>query len=534
MANADPSVVRADQGIPAPHAPVLVRDLLAARRRSDAIALRTADGSISYRQMHEAATRCASALIHAGVRYQDRVAIYLPKGMAECWCVFGIGMADAVFVPIHPSLKAAQVGHILRDSGARALITDRDSLAHLQDELSSLADSPAVLLVETLSDVSPRSTVERPADPPATLGEDLAAILYTSGSTGTPKGVMLTHANLLAGTRIVTAYLGITQADRILGVLPLSFDYGLNQLLTVVAQGAELVPFGFRFGNELVRALHRFEITGLAGVPTVWSILTSAATSLRETPLSTLRYITNSGGAVPRTVVRKLRQLLPDTRIYLMYGLTEAFRSTFLDPDEVDRRPDSIGKAIPECEVFVLRADGTRAAPGEVGLLVHRGPTVSRGYWQRPEDTARVIRPNPLRPPDSGADMVCYSGDLVRMDAQGFLYFVGRDDGMIKSAGYRISPTEVEDALMATGAFAQVVVIGRPDPIIGQSVHAIAVRQSGEQRPAAELTDAVLRHCAGVLPSYMMPRGIELLERLPLSANGKVDYKALRAERAGP
>ncbi len=321
-------------------------------------------------------------------------------------------------------------------------------------------------------------------------------------------------------------YLGIGPDERILSILPFSFDYGLNQLLTAVEQRATLVLCEFRIGDELVRALSRHRITGLAGVPTIWALLTRAAPTLARTPLPHLRYITNSGGAVPTATVRRLRQLLPSTRIFLMYGLTEAFRSTFLPPEEVDRRPSSIGKAIPECEVFPVTADGRRARPGEPGILVHRGPTVSLGYWNRPEDTARVLRPNPLLPATRGGDIVCWSGDLVVEDEEGFLTFVARDDSMIKSSGYRISPSEVEEVLMAAGSLREVAVIGLPDEWIGQKVHAVAVPDG-----VPVDTAAILRDAASKLPAYMVPKTIELVSALPTSPNGKVDYKRLVAER---
>jgi acyl-CoA synthetase (AMP-forming)/AMP-acid ligase II len=282
----------------------------------------------------------------------------------------------------------------------------------------------------------------------------------------------------------------------------------------------------FRFGDEIVRAIRDHECTGLAGVPTVWSILTRAAPLLPKTKLPSLRYITNSGGAVPSATTARLRELLPDTRIFLMYGLTEAFRSTYLPPDHVDRRPTSIGKAIPECEVFVLSPDGRRANPGEPGILVHRGPTVSLGYWKRPDDTAKVLRPNPLTAAGCGADIVCYSGDLVVQDEEGFFYFVGRDDAMIKSSGYRISPSEVEEVLMATGRFRQIAVIGLPDPVIGQRVHAVAVAREQPIDVRGALTAA-----ADKLAAFMLPREIELVADLPVTPNGKVDYKTLVAER---
>ena len=297
--------------------------------------------------------------------------------------------------------------------------------------------------------------------------------------------------------------------------------------MTAVANGAALVLLTFRFGNEIVRALEEERITGLAGVPTVWAVLTKAAPSLKKTSLPHLRYITNSGGAVPTETVTQLRKLLVDTDVVLMYGLTEAFRSTYLPPEELDRRPTSMGKAIPETEVFVLSADGKPCAPGETGILVHRGPTVSLGYWNRPEETERVLRPNPLVGPHEGADLVCWSGDLARRDEEGFLYFVGRGDAMIKCSGYRISPSEVEEILMQAGDLSQAAVIGLPDENTGQRVHGVVVAAGGRQPEQATL----LELCARELPAYMVPRSLEFVDELPRSPNGKVDYKRLQRER---
>jgi acyl-CoA ligase (AMP-forming) (exosortase A-associated) len=474
----------------------------------------------SYGDLARLVEALAGRLAAAGLERGDRVAFYLPKSFEECAAIFAISRANAVFVPVNPSLKPAQVRHILMDCGARVLLTSQPMLSKLEGALDDL-DHLQVLLFDADGEG------KAPAAPPATaIGEDLAAILYTSGSTGSPKGVMLSHRNLLAGARIVRTYLGIGPDERILSVLPFSFDYGLNQLLTAVEQRATLVLCEFRLGDDLVRALSRYRITGLAGVPTIWALLTRAAPTLARTPLPHLRYITNSGGAVPTATVRRLRQLLPDTRIFLMYGLTEAFRSTFLPPEEVDRRPASIGKAIPECEVFPVTPDGRRARPGEPGILVHRGPTVSLGYWNRPEDTARVLRPNPLLPASRGGDIVCWSGDLVVQDEEGYLTFVARDDSMIKSSGYRISPSEVEEVLMAAGGLREVAVIGLPDEWIGQKVHAVAVMDS---RPVD--TAAILREAASRLPFYMVPKSMELVGALPTTPNGKVDYKRLVAER---
>ncbi|AVO43727.1 AMP-binding protein [Phreatobacter cathodiphilus] len=501
--------------------PYLLHHLLdqAAATGADRIAVVDGGRQATYAELHAASRRCARLCRDRGLARGDRVAVVLPKSLEECWAIFGIAMAGGVVVPVNALLKPAQVRHIVADCGARIVLTLSDTVAALAEAFTGL-------------DVDIVAVDDLPADVPGELppaggiGEDLAAILYTSGSTGRPKGVMLSHRNLLAGTRIVRTYLGITEDERILSVLPFSFDYGLNQLLTAVEQRARIVLLTFQFGADIVKAIATHGITGLAGVPTIWAILTRATPMLAKTPLPTLRYITNSGGAVPSETVARLREKLPGTKIFLMYGLTEAFRSTFLPPEEVDRRPTSIGKAIPECEMLVVTADGRRAAPGEPGILVHRGPTVSLGYWNRPDATAEVLRPHPFRPATEGGETVCFSGDLVTEDEDGFLYFVARNDAMIKSSGHRISPTEVEECLMAMGHFQQVAVIGLPDPFAGQKVHAVAVALGPVDGAA------VLQAAATELPPYMVPRELELVERLPVTPNGKVDYVGLVRERS--
>ncbi|WP_398470537.1 AMP-binding protein [Tardiphaga sp.] len=476
----------------------------------------------SYGELLRHAQGCADALLAHGLLPGERVAIALPKSIEECWSIFGVSIASGVFVPVNALLKPAQVRHIVSDCTASIVITNRASLDATREALQDVAVK-AILCVE---DIAPRTVAVTASKREPALGEDLAAILYTSGSTGRPKGVMLSHRNLLAGSRIVIEYLGITERERILSILPFSFDYGLNQFLTVVQQRAVIVLFSFRLGDEIVRAIQQHAITGLAGVPTIWAILTKAAPSLTRTQLPTLRYITNSGGAVPSETTKRLRELIPDTSIFLMYGLTEAFRSTFLPPDQVDIRPTSIGRAIPECEIFAVTSDGQRAKPGEPGILVHRGPTVSLGYWNRPEDTAKVLRPNPFVPAVLGGDTVCYSGDLVVEDEEGYFSFVGRADAMIKSSGYRISPSEVEEVLMATGSLKQVAVIGLPDPLAGQKVHAVAVARDSASDPVM-----ILQAVSQQLPAFMVPRAIEFVDALPTTPNGKIDYPLLAQQR---
>lgn len=509
--------------------PCLVHHLLRERPHDGGSRTAIVDGArtASYAELRAKSSALANALRSHGLVRGDRVAIFLPKCIEECWAIFGASEAGGVFVPVNPLLRPEQVRHIVEDCGARFIVTNRAFGEAIAEEISGLPGVAHVFDVDEPDEDAPSSrTSNGGAACAESLGEDLAAILYTSGSTGRPKGVMLSHRNILAGTRIVRTYLGITGDDRILSILPFSFDYGLNQLMTAIEQRATLVLLTFRFGDEIVRAIREHAITGLAGVPTIWAILTRAAPSLAKSPPQSLRYITNSGGAVPSATVKRLRELLPDTSIFLMYGLTEAFRSTYLPPEEIDRRPTSIGKAIPECEIFLVTPDGRPARPGEPGILVHRGPTVSLGYWNRPEDTARVLRPHPFVPKDQGGDIVCWSGDLATQDEDGFFYFVGRNDAMIKSAGYRISPSEVEEVLMATGAFRQIAVIGLPCDIAGQRVHAVGVARES----TIDVTGA-LGAAAQKLAPYMVPRQIELVEALPTTPNGKVDYKSLVAQR---
>lgn len=499
--------------------PILLHHLLSPHTESGRRALVHGEREVDYRTFHGAVECFATALLQAGLERGDRVAIFLPRGIEECVAIFAVSRAGGVFVPINALLRGPQISHIVADCSARFVITSRDLAPMLAECLRGIAEA-RILTVGEMAE-----TVPVPIDEKG-IGEDLAAILYTSGSTGRPKGVMVSHGNLLAGARIVRTYLAITPGERILSILPFSFDYGLNQLLTAVEQGALTVILTFRFGDEIVRALRDHEITALAGVPTIWAILTKAAPLLHKAALPHLRYITNSGGAVPSQTVADLRRMLPQTNVFLMYGLTEAFRSTYLPPEELDRRPTSIGKAIPECEIFIVTQDGRRAKPGEPGILVHRGPTVSRGYWKRPEDTAKVLRQNPFRSLDEGGDIVCYSGDLAVEDGDGFFSFIGRDDAMIKSSGYRISPSEIEEAIMTTGRFRQVAVIGLPDDFAGQRLHAVAVPLEADVETAP-----VLQAVARMLAPYMVPRDLEFVEALPVTPNGKVDYRQLVRER---
>lgn len=490
---------------------------------------------LTYGEVARRVTALAQGLRRTGLKRGDRIGIYLEPSVPQVLSIFSVSQAGGTFVPINAMLFPEQVAHIARDCGMKGLITSRAKVATLAEILPQIPSVKFVVVTPegNLPAVSvPLHQFELLCEceslggsPDQAISKDLAAILYTSGSTGQPKGVMLSHANIVAGSRIVSTYLGITPDERILAVLPFSFDAGLNQLMTAFQQGATLILINFVFAREIVQELRKERVTGLAGVPTLWSLLAQPNSTLQKQPLPHLRYITNTGGAMPQAVLGRLRQALPATKIFLMYGLTEAFRSTYLPPEELDRRPTSMGRAIPDTEILVLNERGQLCKPGEVGELVHRGPTVSMGYWGRPEETEKFLRPNPLLPPEmSDAEKVCYSGDLVKTDDDGFLYYVGRRDAMIKSSGFRISPTEVEEVLFQTGSVRQAAVIGVPDEVLGQTIKAFVVPRDG----AVVDPKALLAFCAEKMPRYMVPKEVEVLRELPKTSSGKVDYPALR------
>src|SRR5271167_457201 len=492
---------------------------------------------LTYREVADRCASVASGLRSAGLKRGDRVGIYLDPSVEQVLSIFSISQAGGVYVPINTVLVPDQVAHIARDCGMKALITTPDKLETLLPVLRDVSSLQFFIVTGESSGPSGLQADSKPIHrfremlqlPVAggwsdwSVSKDLAAILYTSGSTGKPKGVMLSHANVMAGSTIVSTYLEISDRERILAVLPFSFDAGMNQVMTAFQQGATIVLIKFVFAKEIIDALIAERITALAGVPTVWSLLANGGILKHRFP--DLRYITNTGGAMPQAVLKVLREALPATKIFLMYGLTEAFRSTYLPPEELDRRPTSMGKAIPDTEILVLNERGQLCGPGEVGELVHRGPTVSLGYWGNPEATNRVLKPNPLLPPELGnCEKVCYSGDLVKMDDDGFLYYVGRRDTMIKSSGYRISPTEVEEVLFQSGKIRQAAVIGIPDEVLGQTIKAFVVAKDGAPLDCGAVQD----FCVEKMPRHMVPKQFEVMKELPKTSSGKVDYPALR------
>jgi acyl-CoA ligase (AMP-forming) (exosortase A-associated) len=504
-----------------------------ATARPEHMALRFLGQSRSYAEVATEAAAVRTGLLRLGIELQDRVAIFLDKQFETVSAIFGIASAGAVFVPINPALKVPQVVYILRDCNVRILITTASRFAGLESDLPDCRDLFHVIIVD-----EPRPTTsiactiwsaftEESASQsrPDARSTDIAAILYTSGSTGSPKGVMVTHRNLVAGAQSVAQYLGYEPTDRILNLPPYSFDFGLNQLFSAFHAGVTAVLHNYIAPHDTMQTLIRECVTGISGVPTV--MIQLAAQDWSAEAIKNVRYFSTTGGRMPESAVRMLREKLPRSQIFLMYGLTESFRSTFLPPDEIDRRPNSIGKAIPNAEVLVVKPDGTLCAPHEPGELVHKGVLVSLGYWNDPARTAERFRPAPGEALDkSDPEIAVWSGDTVTWDEDGFIYFVGRRDEMIKSSGYRISPTEVEEVVFSSGLVNLTAAVGVEDAQLGQSIVLFAVPKGGKSMDI----DAILRHCHAQMPAYMVPKRILARDSLPVNANGKVDRKALTAQ----
>jgi len=511
----------------------LIHDSLfeSAQRTPTAEALAYGETRCSYAQLAAQVRAVAALLLRAGLAPGARVAVYMEKRIENVAAMFGAAAAGCVFVPVNPLLKPEQVAYILADCNVRLLATTPERLAQLAGVLPACPDLQTVLLTDgagasafdalpVLAWPAPAAT-DAAAAPHRRIDSDVAAILYTSGSTGQPKGVVLSHRNMVAGAQSVASYLDLRADDRLLAVLPFSFDYGLSQLTTAFLRGASVVLMNYLFPKDIVTMVARERITGLAAVPPLWIALARLAWPAD----CLLRFITNSGGAMPVPTVQALREALPATQIFLMYGLTEAFRSTYLPPDEVARRPDSIGRAIPNAEILVVRPDGTLCDADEPGELVHRGALVALGYWNDPARTAQRFRPAPGQEPGLPLpELAVWSGDTVRRDADGFLYFIGRSDDMIKVSGYRVSPTEIESVLYATGLVAEAAAFGIDHPQLGQAIAVIAV-------PVDETTDAaaLLAECKRRLPAYMVPARVDLRAApLPRNPNGKIDRNLLR------
>ncbi|MAD74816.1 MAG: acyl-CoA ligase (AMP-forming), exosortase A system-associated [Rheinheimera sp.] len=502
-------------------------------------ALHFKDNSLSYSELYQQVNAVALNLRQHGVKRFDRVAVYLPKQFETISSIWGTAACGGVFVPVNPALKPEQVQHILQDCNVRLLVTSKDRLATLTAILNDCPDLHTILLTDDeCAEQLPAHLAVNALLPAASEAEadslgmlcgavtdsDMAAILYTSGSTGKPKGVVLSQRNMLVGASSVASYLHNTADDVILALLPLSFDYGLSQLTTAFTVGASVVLLDFFLVQDVVRTVARHKVTGIAAVPPLWAQLAKA--KWHDDSAASVRYLTNSGGAMPQPLLKQLQGIFSNAEPYLMYGLTEAFRSTYLPPADLARKPGSMGKAIPNAEIVVVREDGSLCGPNEPGELVHRGPLVSLGYWNAPEKTAERFKFDPMIP--SGIQLqspAVWSGDTVKADEEGYLYFVGRRDEMIKTSGYRVSPTEVEEAIYRLEpALVDVAAMGIYDGV--DQVILVVVATSGSD-PDVKSWQAQLKRS---LPNFMQPREIIVLNSLPKNANGKIDRKTLATQ----
>lgn len=513
--------------------------LLAAERNADAAALTWRQQTMSYGALASLVERVAAGLLHLGIERGERVAVYLDKRFETVAAIFGAARAGAVFVPVNPLLKADQVAHILRDCNVRVIVTGGERLQAVAAALSDCADLRHVVTLAHDGDVAVAGkevvhwdalVATRGVNAHRVIDTDMAAILYTSGSTGKPKGVVLSHRNMVAGAQSVAGYLANRASDTILSVLPLAFDAGFSQLTTGFHAGARIVLLNYLLPRDVLVTMAKEHVTGVTAVPPLWIQLSQLPwpPAIAEH----LRYFANTGGRMPLETLTRLRRLLPRSQPFLMYGLTEAFRSTFLPPEEVDRRPDSIGKAIPNAEILVLRPDGTHCDADEPGELVHRGALVGMGYWNDRAKTAERYKPLPIGVGgrESGMmldEIAVYSGDTVKRDADGFLYFIGRRDEMIKTSGYRVSPTEIEETLYSSGLVGEVAAFGVDDVSLGQAIVVIATPVSGTLLAGP----ALVAECRKRLPPYMVPAHVEITPGpLPRNPNGKIDRKTLAAQ----
>jgi acyl-CoA synthetase (AMP-forming)/AMP-acid ligase II len=509
----------------------------AASHNPDKVALVDGTAAHSYAWLATQVERCATWLYEHGLRPGDRLAICLRKGVEEVIATLAATRLAAVFVNIHPQWALGQFQHVATDSGARLLIIESARFQELRNLEPAATGALPQLVVLGKGDL-PEGVLRWPRLDEVTTGasldvapptaDALAALLYTSGSTGRPKGVMHSQRNLLDFGSNVAQYLHAASDDRVLGLLPISFGYGLSQLLTTLSVGGTLVLQKTAFPAEVSKTLRAQEITGIAAVPMVWKQLL-AYLDEQPTPFPALRYATNAGGKMSERNALRMQQHLPNTQIVLMYGSTEALRSTYVPPELFARKPGAIGKAIPNVQVFCINADGEDgdvklAAQGEVGELVHCGSHISQGYWNNPEATQARFRPCPALRDHVGDNIVYFSGDMVRVDEDGVFWFVSRADWMVKSGGFRFSTNEVEDSIMRSELVGEVVAFALDDEQMEQVVHAVITAPAG-----AELSlEAVERYCWKHMPSYMTPRKFHLWTgALPTTANGKLDRATL-------
>lgn len=505
-----------------------VEDFLtcSAARLPDKVALVAGERRLTFQELDRATDYLAADLRRRGVGRGDRVVVFMDNCAEAIIAVFAALKAGAVFSPVNPSTKADKLAYVINNCRATALITLGRLLRVTQTALAETPSVKAVIVADATGELpdgwARLEDAVAAGDAPSARGGielDLAMLIYTSGSTGFPKGVMMTHQNVVAAATSITTYLESRADDIVLSVLPLSFDYGLYQALMTIKVGATLVlEKSFAFPQAILQKINAEKVTGFPIVPTIAALLLQMK-DLRPGQFPTLRYLTNTAAALPTAHIRRLQALFPEARLFSMYGLTECKRCTYLPPEELARRPDSVGIAIPGTEAYVVDDDGARLPPGVVGELVIRGPHVMKGYWENPQATARALRPGPYE-----WEKVLHTGDLFRTDAAGFLYFVGRKDDIIKTRGEKVSPKEVENVLVMLAGVREAAVIGVDDPVLGAAIKAFVVAE-----PGSLSAQDVLRHCAKHIEDFMVPKHVEFRDALPKSENGKIDRRALAA-----
>ena len=493
------------------------------------------DGShLSYGELADLVSRASRGLTELGVKKSQRVAVYLEKRFETVIAMFAGFRSGTLTVPINPSLKIRQVAHILRDSGASVLVTSQIRASLIQNCFGQCPNLKLLVVVDSNDSEGGIDSVQttvawsdlltsEPGQTPAIDSGDAAAILYTSGSTGLPKGVVLSHQNLVVGAQSVASYLDHREDDRILAVLPLSFDAGFSQLTTAFVAGSCVVLHNHMLPSDVLSLLEDMSITGMTAVPPLWIPLSQMQWPSGDA--FRLRYIASTGGAMPSACVSRLQQRVGNARIFMMYSFTEAFRSSYLEPEQIARRPGSIGKAIPNTRLLVLREDGTHCEAGEKGELVHCGPLVAQGYWNDREATHRKFKSvKVLKNGTEVEEPAAWSGDTVTMDEDGYLYFVGRNHELIKTSAYRVSPSEVESVIYETGLVSEVAVYGVPHETLGQAIVAVVV----PSHPDSFEVERLLSSCRGQLPAYMLPVDIKVEDSLPRNPNGKLDRVSIR------
>jgi long-chain acyl-CoA synthetase len=505
-----------------------------AARTPDTVAVKTDELTLTFAQLDAQANAIAHGLRVAGVSRGDRVAVYLDNRVEAVVSIFGILKAGAAFLMINPSAKEGKVSHLLHHGEVAAAILPSSRIPPLVQALASVPTLRAIVSVgATDAAVDGKAVVtfadllqDARRDAPPTTGTidlDLAGLLYTSGSTGEPKGVMLTHANVRTAIDATVEYLHITADDRLMNVLPLSFGYGLTVLFSSMKTGAPLfLEKGIVFPHVTLMKMATERITGFAMVPTICAVLLGL--DLSKYDLSALRYVTNAGAGLPVPYAKRFLRALPHVQLVLMYGQTECLRVTYLEPDQVNARPDALGHGMPNQELWLVDPDGNPVAPGEIGELVVRGSHVMRGYWRMPTQTAQRLRPG--RYP---GEMVLYTGDLFRQDSDGYLHFVARGDDIIKSKGEKVSPREVENVLLAMDGVGEAVVLGVDHPVWGQAIKALLVLRPGVKVTAKDIQ----RHCAKHLEDFMVPTEVEFRSELPKTDNGKIAKAVLKGVAVG-